>query len=128
MITADQILAHLVGDYVLQSDWMAENKTRSSFAAGVHALLYSTPFLLLQPTPSVTAWAVIAGSHFLVDRFRLARLLCWAKNHIGPKRLWPPLTNTGYDDSKPVWLVAWLVVIMDNTLHLICNGLALLYL
>jgi hypothetical protein len=30
MITADQLLAHLVGDYVLQSHWMATQKVKKS--------------------------------------------------------------------------------------------------
>lgn len=73
-----QLILHLLGDYVLQSDWMAQNKRKSSFAAGAHALTYSLPFLLLQP--SLTAFAVILGTHFLIDRFGLARYVVWAKN------------------------------------------------
>ena len=45
MITADQLLAHAIGDYVIQSDWMATSKTKQSFAAGVHAVSYAIPFL-----------------------------------------------------------------------------------
>lgn len=49
-----QLILHLVGDYITQTDWMAKNKTKNSFAAGSHALIYSLPFLLLKPswTPS----------------------------------------------------------------------------
>jgi hypothetical protein len=46
-ITADQILAHMVGDYLLQSHWMATEKTKRSLAAGVHAGTYTLPFLFL---------------------------------------------------------------------------------
>lgn len=28
--TADQLVAHAVGDYIIQSDWMAENKRKDS--------------------------------------------------------------------------------------------------
>ena len=40
-ITAAQLVAHAVGDYVLQSDWAATEKTKRSLAALVHVLLCS---------------------------------------------------------------------------------------
>jgi hypothetical protein len=47
MFTASQIVAHLVGDYVLQSDWMALEKTEPGrkgwIAALVHGLVYTIP-------------------------------------------------------------------------------------
>ena len=27
--------------------------------------------------------------------------------------------------DKPAWLAVWLLIIADNTLHLICNGVAI---
>ena len=36
LFTADQIVAHLVGDYLLQSHWMATEKTRNGLAAATH--------------------------------------------------------------------------------------------
>lgn len=125
MFTADQIVAHLVGDYVLQSHWMATEKTKQSMAAAIHAAAYTLPFLLLSQSPA--AIAVILGTHFLIDRFRLARFVVWAKNgylltEIGPA------TATGYRDDVPAWLSVWLLIIADNTIHIICNGLALAYL
>jgi hypothetical protein len=66
-----QLLIHLWGDYILQSDWMAQNKTKAYLPAFVHALLYSLGFLLLRP--SWKAWLVIAVTHFFIDRYRLAR-------------------------------------------------------
>lgn len=121
MFTADQIVAHAVGDYLLQSDWMANNKTKQYLAAGVHALVYSLSFLLFEP--SFTALFVIFFSHFLIDRFRLARFVCWIKN--GP---WRPLTATGYPEFTPAWLAVWLLIIADNTLHVLINGAAMRWL
>ncbi|MCS3692048.1 hypothetical protein ABIF07_001036 [Bradyrhizobium elkanii] len=121
MITADQILAHLVGDYILQSHWMANEKTKQSLAAGVHAVTYTLPFVFLTQNP--IALALICGSHFLVDRFRLARFVVWAKN--GYAFSGRPVTATGYLDDVPAWLSVWLLIIADNTIHLICNGIAL---
>ena len=61
MITADQLLAHAVGDYVLQSDWMANHKTSRPFVALVHALTYSIPFTLLNP--SLGAWVAVPSDY-----------------------------------------------------------------
>lgn len=119
MITADQILAHLVGDYLLQSHWMATEKTKQSTAAAVHAVTYALPFVFL--TRSVGALAFIVGTHFLIDRFRLARFVVWIKN--GDWQSAP--TATGYREDVPAWLAVWLLIIADNTLHLICNGVAI---
>lgn len=121
IFTADQIVAHLVGDYILQSHWMATEKTKQSFAAAVHAIAYTAPFLLI--THSIAAIAVICGTHFLIDRFRLARFVVWFKN--GAKG---PVTATGYADDVPAWLSVWLLIWADNTLHIVINGLAIAYL
>lgn len=129
MITADQLVAHLVGDYLIQSDWMANEKTKKSIAAAAHAVAYSTPFLLL--TRSWSALAVILVTHFIIDRWRLARYVCWAKNWLAPwpgTPAWKLCTATGYPPDRPAWLVVWLLIIADNTLHLLCNGLAIKYL
>lgn len=125
MITADQILCHLVGDYLLQSHWMAQEKTKQSFAAGVHAVSYTLPFIFLTRNPA--ALAFICLTHFVIDRFRLARWLVWLKNGYlvsGYMVLRSP-TATGYRDDVPPWLSVWLLIIADNTIHLICNGIAL---
>lgn len=118
MFTADQIIAHLVGDYLLQSHWMATEKTRNSLAAAAHAVTYTLPFAFI--TWSLPALALICGTHFLVDRFRLARFVVWAKN--GARG---PVTATGYTDDVPPWLAVWLLIIADNIVHLLINAAAL---
>ena len=40
----NQLILHLIGDYVTQSDWMAQNKTKSTWAALCHATVYGAPF------------------------------------------------------------------------------------
>jgi hypothetical protein len=126
MFAADQLVAHAVGDYLLQSDWMARNKTTRSIAALAHVATYALPFLLLRP--SLPAFAVIAGTHFVIDRWRLARFVIWAKNWLGPNRPWSECKATGYPADSPAWLSVWLLIIADNILHVVINGLALGYL
>lgn len=118
MFTADQIVAHLVGDYLTQSHWMATCKTKRWLPAAIHAFVYSLSFLLI--TRSIGALSVIAGTHYLIDRYRLARFVVWIKNGAHG-----PITATGYSDDVPPWLAVWLLIIADNTLHIIINGLAI---
>jgi hypothetical protein len=118
LFTADQLVAHAVGDYIIQSQWMADNKRKDSVAASIHAITYTLPFLLITQSPG--ALAAICGTHFLVDRFGLARFVVWLKN--GP---WLPVTPTGYQDRVPPHIRDWLFIIADNIIHVICNALAL---
>lgn len=122
------LLLHLIGDYVTQSDWMAQNKTKSSWAALCHATVYALPFLVVA---SMQAWLVIWLSHFVIDRWRLARYLTYAKNWLAPRSYWHPWSEcsvTGYHQDKPQWLTFWLMVTADNTVHLTINEAALTWL
>jgi hypothetical protein len=219
-----QLLAHLFGDYIFQSDYMAQNKTKRSWPAFVHALLYSLCFVwlcwlpgyvIVHNPPCVTyldkygsesacvsegmhvpsnptsynvyavsgdvgagskivkgyfrwlPWLVIFGTHFLIDRFRLARYVVWVKNWLGPWsrmetvgeaamrmkaagelsnpiampgelrgiktrriNLMAPLSAcpTGYPPSTPIWMATFLLIVADNSIHLLVNYLALRYL
>jgi Protein of unknown function (DUF3307) len=127
VITADQLLLHVIGDYVTQSEWMATEKTKRSLAALVHVMTYTLPFLLFTTSPVVLA--VIAGTHFVIDRWRLARFVCWAKNRPWPGHLpWTECRATGYPPATPAWLATWLMIIVDNTMHVAINGASLRYL
>ena len=122
----EQLIVHLFGDYILQSHWMATQKTKAWWPAIVHATLYSISFFLLG---SKLAVVVIWISHLLIDRFRLARFVVFAKNHIGwPFPQWSDCTVTGFSSSVPAWLAVWLLIIVDNTIHLAINYAALRWL
>lgn len=123
-----QLILHMIGDYVTQSDWMAQNKTKSTWAAFVHATIYSLPFLLITSPEAVL---VIWSTHLLIDRFRLARYIAYIKNFLGAKSTWKPWNEcnaTGYHKDSPVWLSVWLMILYDNTLHLTNNYLSIMYL
>lgn len=145
----EQLLVHLLGDFGLQSDWMALNKSKRSIPCLVHVLIYTACFLLL--TTSWKALLVIGGTHFLIDRFHtpLKRLL-WLKNHLGPTMEYPPYeycNSTGYFDDSPYnikqadegmikkfgkprhfYITIWIYIAIDNMIHLAINNLALAYL
>lgn len=137
-----QLILHLIGDYITQSDWMATRKTSSTVAATAHATVYALPFLLIGNREAVF---LIWATHLLIDRFRLARYLVWAKNIIihpafilgvdndaeeaELKRLaWKNCKATGYPSDSPLWLTVWLMIIADNTLHLAINAASLHFL
>lgn len=124
----EQILLHLIGDYVTQSDWMAQNKTKSTWAAFCHATVYALPFALLA---SPVAWLMIWSTHLVIDRFRLARFVAYGKNFMGARSTWKPWAEcsaTGYHKDAPAWLTVWLMIACDNTLHLCINYAALRWL
>lgn len=141
-----QLILHLLGDYVLQSDWMARNKRKLTLPCLAHCLVYTAPFVVL--TQSGRALGIIFITHFLIDRFGLARYVVWLKNWMSPNGYvrWSWCRDTGYFAADkgyvdtydlpeynqavaelecPVWMRVWLFIIADNTLHLICNALAL---
>jgi hypothetical protein len=116
------LIAHLIGDYVLQSDYMAAEKTKRWWPAWAHALTYGLPYVAV--TRSISALAVIVVTHAVLDRYRLARHVCWAKNLIAPasyRRPWAECSATGYPPEKPVWMTTWLMIIADNSIHLAVN-------
>lgn len=126
MVTADQLVAHAVGDYLLQSDWMANEKTKRSVAALAHVATYVLPFLFL--TRSIPVLAVIGGTHFVIDRWRLARYVVWAKERLAPPSTtssWAESSATGYSPAKPAWMAVWLMIVADNVLHVLINAAAI---
>jgi hypothetical protein len=123
------VLAHLVGDYLIQSHWMATEKTKRWLPAIVHGVTYTLPYALITQSP--IALLVIGGTHIIIDRFRLARHFAWLKNQLGPKRSrpqWADAKATGYPSDTPAWLAVWLMIIADNTIHLLINTAAVLWL
>jgi len=172
----EQLILHLLGDYVIQNNTMAQRKTSSYLWAFIHAITYSLPFLLLTKGFNL-AWFVIFITHFLIDRFRLARYwimfynihrnkVCKIQRHnqseiqndsfvyegnvyyilkdLGnnlykciilndkEKQVYKNWvvddTPTGFNSSTPPFLSTWLLIIIDNTFHIIINYLSLTYL
>ena len=68
------IYAHLIGDYLLQNDWMAENKKQNSLICLVHVITYMIPFVFTQLN-----WIqllLIAIQHYIQDRTNLVAWFC----------------------------------------------------
>ena len=119
----EQLILHLIGDYITQTNKMATEKTKDSYWAIIHAWIYGLPFLWLGTYRAV---GLIVLTHFLIDRFRLARYVVFVKNKITePSLKWDDCKTTGYHKDVPAWMSVWLMIIADNTLHLAINYLVL---
>lgn len=123
------VLLHFIGDYLVQTDWMAQCKTKQWLPAVVHGVTYGVPFVFA--TMSLPALFVIIVTHIVIDHYRLARHVVWAKNQLAPKEWrysWAEGNLTGYRNDAPPWLTTWLMIIADNTMHVTINTLAILFL
>lgn len=110
------IMGHLLGDYILQNDWMARNKKNSSVHCFIHCALYTLAMAaVITMTGSswpIWAYTVIFGTHFLQDRTEaVPKLMDW----IGQKRF--------KQDLSP-----WSTIIVDNTIHLFVAFVLFVYL
>jgi hypothetical protein len=96
------ILAHFVGDYFLQTDFMAANKKKSSCVCLFHVVTYLVPFLL---TPLLW-WQIglIGLQHFAQDRTNFV--------------VWLMRVKGSEDFAKPPF-APWSIIVTDNILHIL---------
>jgi len=117
-----QLIAHLIGDYVLQNHWMANNKTKAWLPAILHVLLYGIPFLVLGA--NFWQWLIIVSTHLIIDHYRLAQY--WVDFWGTGKPGWLSKQFGSPTPDAPPFLSVWLLIIVDNTMHLTINYLVLL--
>lgn len=128
----DYFIAHLVGDYLLQNDWMAQGKKgrllppiqsydniddkqayleeRSEWFLGTliclaHVSLYTASVALFTGWP-IWALMIVALTHFLQDR---TNIISWWM-HLK----WKDQSNFAKPPMAP-----WSVIIVDNVWHLV---------
>lgn len=107
---AAALVGHLVGDFLLQNDWMATNKKRSDYACVVHVLIYTATVMLLsgwyrQPASiAASAAALIALPHFAIDRTTFVQRY---------------MDNTGRRNFREN-LAPWSSVSIDQAMHALC--------
>jgi hypothetical protein len=122
-----ELLAHLWGDYVLQTERMALRKAISWRWATIHAACYTLPFLFI--TLDLGSLFVIFSTHVVIDRLALARRLVMCRNAWDLVGRGDNLNaTTGFSEKIPAWLAFGLMVIVDNTIHLTINHWAIHYL
>lgn len=114
MIGIEILLAHLFGDYLLQDHWMASKKLKHWWPAIVHASIYTGCYVFL--TRNVFALLMIGGTHLIIDRYRLINAWIRFKER-----------RSVYFAANPPYVIFWLMVIQDNTVHVFLNWVALRY-
>lgn len=65
MIILNLILCHLIGDYFLQNDFIANTKGKNLYHLFIHCVLYSLPFYILFNYDYRLIFIFI--SHFIID-------------------------------------------------------------
>ena len=112
------LLLHFVGDFVLQTRWMAENKSRSFTALTVHVLTYGATLwvglvVAQRPLLDVTYYA---GSnfaiHFAVDAVTSRITTYWWKK----QNLYAFFTTIGFDQFLHAVTLLWTArMLLDST-------------
>jgi len=118
------LFGHMVGDYILQNDWMAINKSKNGFkgilACFIHCLIYSLTIWIFVQNWSLLWLGFIFLSHYPIDRFSLAKYWC-----IYFKGMKKQDFNGRYIPSGFVPIVYCAI---DNTFHLLIMYYGYLYL
>ena len=96
------IYAHLIGDYIIQTDKMAHNKKKSSIYCAIHVASYIVPFLLC----GLSWWQLllIAAQHYAIDR---TNFIMWF------------MKIKGYNIFATGVCSPWSIIVTDNILHIL---------
>ena len=102
------LLGHLVGDFLLQTRWMAERKTTQWYPMVVHCTVYTAVVSLFARAAGGLPLAVafIFVSHLFLDKRKFAEF--WVKN------------LNGSENSN------WLKIMIDQVWHLLALAVATL--
>lgn len=98
------IIGHLVGDYLLQNDWMALNKKKSTPRCLIHCWLWTCSVCFFAGWFSLIAFTVLLATHFAQDR---TNIVAWWMDAIGQKQF-----RTG--PCSP-----WSIIVVDNVWHIV---------
>lgn len=102
--------AHIIGDFLLQNDWM-QQKSKNTWVCLVHVGVYAQPILILNALGIIPWWMglLIIWQHFFQDRFALH--LKWMKLYRQtPPEKWPvgPLCMDQAMHIGFMWLICLL--------------------
>ena len=112
------LLGHLAGDYLLQTDWMAKNKSGNDLAgwlaAFIHCILYTFAVCLFMSNFQLIWIAVVFCSHFFIDKFAFGK---WYLKNI--KGMEMDDYRREYHGELHAGFTAVVYTVTDNTMHLI---------
>jgi hypothetical protein len=98
------IIGHLVGDYLIQNDWMALNKKKKTLNCAVHVTLWTAAVCFFAGWWTVPAVALLWVTHFIQDR---TTIINGFMNLIGQKQF----------ASGPC--APWSIIVVDNVWHIV---------
>lgn len=137
----EMLLGHLVGDYLLQNQWMALNKSKNTIigwiSALIHCILYTIAVCLIMWNFDLIWIVVVFLSHFPIDKFGLAEFYLNKIKNTGLKKYvhkdqWKselkysaaPESKLNRFDALEGGFAAFVYGVTDNTLHLLIMWLA----
>jgi hypothetical protein len=128
------LLGHLVGDSLLQNNWMALNKSKSSWPCFVHCQLYTLSVVLFTGIWSFWWWHLIFMSHYFIDRYSLVDKWLRFIGGCSPSKFLENNTTTlglvEYTAAADHYIAlragftALVYAVADNTVHIILMLLA----
>jgi predicted hotdog family 3-hydroxylacyl-ACP dehydratase len=101
------IYAHLIGDFLLQNDWMAANKKKNSMVCMVHVITYMIPFVF-----TAFNWQqllLIAVQHYIQDRTNFVAWFCKLTKKFQDKSN----QSLGYIIVDNVFHILWVAMIVQ---------------
>lgn len=98
------LIGHLVGDYLLQNDWMALNKKQSSFHCAIHCGIWALAVSAFGEYFDPITFSVLFATHFIQDR---TGVVLWYMKLIGQEKF-----ATGI-------CAPWSVIVVDNVWHIV---------
>ena len=104
------LVGHVVGDYLFQIRWMAENKSRKFLPLLVHSAVYTVIVALFALLTGGLTWqgiALIFIAHLILDQRKFLEF--WART----------ITSTSQ--------IEWLKIALDQSWHILILGLATLF-
>ena len=119
------IVGHLVGDYLLQNDWMALNKKRKGWDGFVpcsfHAFFWTLAVCLFSGWWNLEVWGFLFFAHFFQDR---TKVVGWWMQKIGQRQFMKPDEfcwgdSLNHDPHVRVGLGPWSVIVVDNVWHIV---------
>lgn len=103
MNLAGAIIGHMVGDYLLQNDWMAEGKKLSHYICLLHASIWTWCVGLMGGIP-VHLWFILLFTHFAQDRWGF---IGWYMRKFRQVKF----------SQSP--MAPWSIIVVDNAFHLL---------
>ena len=98
------LIGHLIGDYVLQTDWMASNKKRWDLIGWlsciIHCLVWTLSISFMVGFKTLDVIILLFLSHLIIDKTNIVKF------YLNTFRIMP----------EPD---LWKIIIVDNTFHLL---------